>query len=161
MKTRRVYKGRKKAGRHTKRRSNARRRSRHTKRKLIKRGGSLSDEYNKAVKKAKYNYKFAKFNEKQLKKNLKKENKLSKECNKIDINIDPINLRGKKRKLLEQCITRNIYNNKSKKYSGPYGFNYTDDSLNNGPLNISNSSIFKPRSSPQMLIPEYTEGSSF
>ena len=140
MKTRRVYKGRKKAGRHTKRRSNARRRSRHTKRKLIKRGGSLSDEYNKAVKKAKYNYKFAKFNEKQFKKNLKKENKLSKECNKIDINIDPINLRGKKRKLLEQCITRNIYNNKSKKYSFTFAL-----SISNCLSNCRNAILLVPQ----------------
>ena len=62
MKTRRVYKGRKKAGRHTKRRSNARRRSRHTKRKLIKRGGK-TPTYSSALKIAKRNLSQEKYNE--------------------------------------------------------------------------------------------------
>jgi len=62
MKTRRVYKGRKKAGRHTKRRSNSRRRSRHSKHNLIKRGGK-TPTYSSALKIAKRNLSQEKYNE--------------------------------------------------------------------------------------------------
>ena len=117
MKTRKVYKGRNRTGR-------------YTKRKLIKRGGA-TPTYSMALKTAKNNYRLAKFNEKQQKKILNREKKLAKKCNKININVDPKNLSKKKRKILEQCITHNtnkdLFNigNKSthNKSSGSYGFN--------------------------------------